>query len=337
MIHLLYPGRINAVIGHSGSGKSFVGQLAVQQAITHSDVVWIDYEDNAAGLFSRLTTLGCTEQTIKSRVKFISPDVAFSDPAKERWKLELATLQPSLVVIDSVGEALAASGYKPNNDDDVAIWYRNVPRWWATNSGAAVLLIDHVVKDENAPKNFAIGSQRKRAAIDGAMYRMDVIEPFAKGTAGRAKLTTLKDRWGNYRQGFAVAEFIMDQAGRARLVASSGAASEAQGGAKGKAAPTYATGEDEGAEWIPSLMMERMSLVLEQETEPVTQAWLFKLVKGNKSYKTQAIKKLVEYGYITRSSEGRGNESGLASLKPYREGDEKLFDQFPMEQGDLDL
>lgn len=313
-----------------------LGQYAATQAIqSNTNVIWIDYEDNAAGLFSRLVTLGCSEADIKARVNFISPDLSFSDRSKERWMRELPRITPSLVVIDSVGEALAASGFKPNNDDEVAIWFRQVPKWWAQQTNAAVLLIDHVVKDENAPKQFAIGSQRKRAAIDGAMYRMDVIEPFAKGIAGRAKLTTLKDRWGNYRQGFAVAEFMMDQAGRARLIATSSAASEAERRPSPAPAPDHATGPSQGDGWIPSAVMERISLFMEEAGEPVSQTYLYKHVRGNKTYKLTAVKKLVELGFIQHV--GGGNSAGLALVKAYREGDERLADSFPDEQGGFDF
>ena len=76
--------------------------------------------------------------------------------------------------MDSIGESLAAEGFKPNDDDDVTRWFRLLPRRLARN-GAAVMGVDHVTKSAEGRGLYAIGSQRKLAAIDGAAYLVDVV------------------------------------------------------------------------------------------------------------------------------------------------------------------
>jgi hypothetical protein len=81
--------------------------------------------------------------------------------------------------------------------------------------------------------------------------------------------------------------------------------------------------------------MERISLFMEEAGEPVSQTYLYKHVRGNKTYKLTAVKKLVELGFIQHV--GGGNSAGLALVKAYREGDERLADSFPDEQGGFDF
>jgi hypothetical protein len=76
--------------------------------------------------------------------------------------------------------------------------------------GPAVLLLDHVPKAKDAPGGFAIGSQRKRAAIDGASYRVNSSVAPAKGVRGILKLITAKDRGGHYQQGHEVAQVVIE-------------------------------------------------------------------------------------------------------------------------------
>jgi hypothetical protein len=55
---LIYPGKINGIIGASESGKTWIALLAVQQAITDGiTVTYIDFEDTAPGIITRLMTM----------------------------------------------------------------------------------------------------------------------------------------------------------------------------------------------------------------------------------------------------------------------------------------
>ncbi|MBW1639567.1 AAA family ATPase [Microbacterium resistens] len=204
---LLYPGRVHSIMGESGSGKSWCALAAAKQEMElgHA-VVYIDLEDAPAGVVGRLLALGTAQEVIRSRLVYMRPDTALTDAAREGILTLIRELSPSLVIIDSVGEAMALDGLKQNDDDAVAVWMRRLPRSIAAH-GPAVLLLDHVVKAEGERGLWAIGSQRKRAAIDGAAYVIEVRErdAFSAGRPGRARLICAKDRHGTFHRGQHVA------------------------------------------------------------------------------------------------------------------------------------
>lgn len=205
---LLYPSRVHAVMGESGSGKSWLALVAAAQEMrAGSTVIFLDFEDTPAGVLGRLLALGVTPESITARFVYVRPDSTFTDAARDNLLALVRTLSPSLIVVDSVGEAMALDGLKQNDDDAVAGWMRRLPRSVAS-LGPAVLLLDHVVKAEGERGLWAIGSQRKRAAIDGAAYVIEVRERdgFSAERAGRARLICAKDRHGTFHRGQHVAD-----------------------------------------------------------------------------------------------------------------------------------
>jgi hypothetical protein len=210
---LFYRGRMNALYGESGSGKSWVAlKTAAQILADGGNVVYIDLEDHPGSVASRLMAIGVARQDLIERFAYISPDGGWNERAGEEWERFIVDNDAELVVIDSTGEAMAADGTKPNDDDEVARWFRRVPRRLA-RAGACVLVLDHVPKSKDTNDRFAIGSQRKLAAIDGAAYRVEVGVAPAKGIEGHINLITTKDRGGNYQHGAKVAEIDISDDG----------------------------------------------------------------------------------------------------------------------------
>jgi len=203
---LFYAERINALIGESGSGKSWISQWAIAQVLAAGRcAIVVDLEDHVGSYVARLRGLGVDDDAIRDRLVYISPERSFNEMAGT-WLDELvASRDVGLAVIDSTGEAMALDGAKPNDDDDTARWFRRLPRR-ISRLGPAVLLLDHLPKATDGPTGFAIGSQRKRAAIDGAMYRVEVGVAPAKGKEGHLKLVCAKDRSGYYQHGAKVAD-----------------------------------------------------------------------------------------------------------------------------------
>jgi hypothetical protein len=207
---LLYPGRINALYGESGSGKSWVAMFACAQLMLAGEhVLYIDLEDHVGSVLTRLKNLGVSTSVLQVQFHYVSPVLAWNDQAERKITATIVDHDCKLAVIDSTGEAMALDGADPNSDDDVARWFRRVPRTMA-RLGPAVLLLDHVPKAKDAPGGFAIGSQRKRAAIDGASYRVNSSVAPAKGVRGILKLITAKDRGGHYQQGHEVAQVVIE-------------------------------------------------------------------------------------------------------------------------------
>lgn len=207
---LLYTGRINGLFGESGSGKSWMAMHATAEALSAgTPVLYIDLEDHLPSVTARLLALGVDADVLGDLFDYIAPDAPYTLPARVAVEQLVNQRRHTLVVIDSTGEAMALDAAKQNDDDAVAQWHRRLPKAIAA-LGPAVVLIDHVPKAADAPSNYSIGSQRKRAAIDGALYRVDPIKHPAKGKRGEIKLTCAKDRNGSYRVGEQVAHVIVD-------------------------------------------------------------------------------------------------------------------------------
>lgn len=213
---LLYPGRVHSVAGESESGKSWLALLwVVEQLQVGGNVVYVDFEDDEQGVVGRLLDLGVDADLILRHLRYVRPEREHSGAA--------ALLIPeagtcALVVIDGVTEMMGVLGLKPNDDVDVADMLV-LPRGLATR-GAAVVLLDHVVKDRQSRGRFATGSQHKLSGINGAAYLLEVVEPFAEGKPGRSTLLVAKDRPGairgkatKIRAGqYAVAQLVVDVA-----------------------------------------------------------------------------------------------------------------------------
>jgi len=206
---LFYPQRINALYGESGSGKTWVAMTTAAQTIhKHQRVLFLDFEDHPGSVTDRMRQLGCDDTELIERFTYISPVMPFTERAGHYLEQLIITLNITLCIIDSTGEAVSMDGINPNADEEIAAWFRKVPRR-ITRAGATVLLLDHVPKSNESNKRFAIGSQRKLAAIDGASYRVDATTPPAKGMEGKLKLTVAKDRHGNYQHGATVANITV--------------------------------------------------------------------------------------------------------------------------------
>ena len=195
---LFYAGRINGVHGESGAGKSWVAfTVAAQEIHAAHHVIVVDLEDHVISVLARLSALGCSPQELVTHLTYIAPEMAMGIDATDDMAALITERDTTLVVIDSIGEAMALHGIDPNADGEVAQWFRKVPRSFA-RLGPAVAVIDHVpkAKGTNGTHLYAIGSQRKRAAIDGAAYSVEQVAPLSKGTTGRLRLTVAKDRGG---------------------------------------------------------------------------------------------------------------------------------------------
>lgn len=209
--HLIYPGMINALNGQPGGGKTWVALHTCAEAIKQGlHVLFIDLEGNPASIVGRLKALECSRDEIVERFHYVRPGAGMTVESWDVLEANIRKWDVALVVIDSIGELLSMQGIRSSNDDDeVAKLYRAIPRRIA-DLGPAVLLLDHVPKAAgDGPQMWAIGSQRKKAAIDGAAYMVETIKAFAKGVSGKVVLRTAKDREGNFVVGAVAAEIDM--------------------------------------------------------------------------------------------------------------------------------
>lgn len=202
----LYNGRVNGIIGPSESGKTWVALTAIAQAVNNGHRTTIlDFEDTPAGVIGRLITLGLTPDQIRSHVAYIGPDEPFApmSPTGRDLDEHLREWAPQLVVLDGYNAALTLQGWDLLDNTDVTRFNQRILKPLAGDD-RTVVYIDHTPKATDHGTSGGIGAQAKRAMTSGCILRAEVIDPWGRGQAGKARLWVDKDRPGHVR-GAAVA------------------------------------------------------------------------------------------------------------------------------------
>lgn len=302
-VGLLYPGRVHSFSGEPGGGKTWLALAHCAEVMAQgSAVVFVDYEDTPAAIVARLVALGVPGATIREHFHYVRPDGEVDAATVER----IVALRPALVVIDSVGESLAVEGLNPNADDEVARWFRRFPRKVA-QGGAAVAILDHVAKDSETRGNWAIGSQRKLAAIDGAAYTVTVKVAPTRDDDGHLVVKCAKDRHGTHRRGDVVAAVHV--------------ANLDDGGVR------VTVSRPEHGE-RPTSYMERVSRWLEDHAldAPHSGRAITDNVEGKAPKIREALGQLVAEGFVELDRKGSAHWHRL--VQPYRQGTDPESDRF---------
>jgi hypothetical protein len=155
----------------------------------------IDFEDGGQAIVNRLRhVFGLTREEIVKRFHYLRPETAFGDAGYQALS-EIADL--AIIVIDAVTESMSVAGLDGRNENEVASWYNDFPKRVARlESAPAVVIVDHTPQDKGER---AIGSQHKKAAIDGVSYTAEPVNPFVKGGRGQLRLKVAKDKPGGVR------------------------------------------------------------------------------------------------------------------------------------------
>jgi hypothetical protein len=300
---LFYRGKIHALYGETESAKSWVSLAAAEQVIAGGGhVVYVDFEDEAAGIVERLRSLGAKDEAIAERFHYVRPDEPLDD-AGRRDLARMIERVPELVVLDGETEALTLHGLDLNDNGDVARFHALLPALFAA-AGAAVVLIDHVVKSRDGRGRWALGAQHKLAGVTGAAFVLETVRPFGRGLDGLVRMTVTKDRPGHVR----------------------GAAVD------GKAIAEVFVGHDDSGDWgvwlhpprfgeaafRPTGYMERVSRFLEGRDEPASGKTIEDSVGGKHEHVRRALAALVDDGAV-ESSEGPRRATLYRSLEPFRE------------------
>lgn len=194
---LLYAGAVHSIYGESESGKSWVAQIVVANALRSGGrALYVDHESDAHSVCGRLLALGVPRDVLTdpARFTYVRPD----GPRDARW-LDLLDAVYDVAVVDGVNVAMSTENLSTDGTDDAARWYDRVPRALADRTGAAVITVDHVTKARDSRGRFMIGSQSKMNAITGSAFLARVRTPFGRGQVGVLILRVTKDRPGAVR------------------------------------------------------------------------------------------------------------------------------------------
>ena len=196
---LFYASKVNGLLGESESGKTWVALLAVAQALTAGlDVLYLDFEDAAAGITGRLAALGVPTETMLAHFVYIDPDESLHVLAAADLAAVTGSRAFSIITIDGVNAAMSLLGLELESNSDATRFAQTLLRPLA-RTGAAVITIDHVAKNKETRGKGGIGAQAKRAMVTGCSISVEVVAPFGRGQTGRLRLTVDKDRGGHVR------------------------------------------------------------------------------------------------------------------------------------------
>lgn len=316
---LLYAGKMHVFQGEPSTGKTWLALLAVLEVLAIGGAaVYVDFEDTAKGILGRLLAIGAEPAHVRERFVYVQPSGGFGAAEKMELGRILERVNPDLVVIDGVAEALARDGLSEDRASEVVGWIERLPRW-ISRTGAAVVMLDHLVKAREEQGRYARGSGAKLAAVDGAAYLVRLSSAFSKQRAGAMKVTIAKDRPGGVGA-------IGETAALAKI--------EPKGdGARVIVTLDVDTGETERrTPFRPTGIMRALSDVLETSTIPLGASALKTLVVGKPNMISKAIALLEAEGYVVPMRQGRTTVLHLEH--PFRDGDPGPAEP---EQGALEL
>lgn len=198
---LLYPGLTHSIYGETESAKSWISLLACAQAIKNGqDALFVDLESDAGQVTFRLRLLGCTAEEIRTHFHYVSPWAAPADAGDvTAWLDRTLGRAYAVAVIDAMSGALNLFDLKPNESRDITKFYAGMPSHIVARTGAALAVVDHVIKDKDTRGRWPSGSERKVSALTGAALSVRRQDPFGEGMRGTAEIWIARDRAGGLR------------------------------------------------------------------------------------------------------------------------------------------
>ena len=199
-IGMFYPGRVNGIQGESEAGKSWVALISCLVEINRGNhVVYMDFEDSEEGVVSRLLLIGARPDDIHRLFHYVRPGTTPTPAQLRQFITRIGDLGPSLAIVDGVTEAMVMMGLELKENTDIAKFGRLLLRPLA-DTGAAVVPLDHVVKNNESRGRYSLGGVHKLNAVDGVQYMLEAVRPFGINTEGRSRLRIAKDRPAQIRR-----------------------------------------------------------------------------------------------------------------------------------------
>lgn len=303
-VPLIYPGKTHAFVGESESMKSWAPLPHVLNASTLGSCALRRLRGRQGHVRRASPCAWRAPRRHPREAAYIRPSAPLGDEdtRKDLRLVGTAYGTPVLVILDGVTECMMLHGWDPNIGTDVARFLGRYPKWMSS-TGAALVFIDHVTKGGDGRGRYAIGSVHKLNGIDGASYTFESKRPFGRGMDGMSAVYVNKDRPG----------FVRPQADK-KKIADMHASSSPEDGAVTITLEAPTSGED----WRPTVLMERISKLVEEALEPMGVRAIRAAVNSQTKHKDQALKFLIEDGYVEPEAGPRGAKLHR-SVKPYRE------------------
>ncbi len=296
---ILYPAKRHGLVGPTETAKTLVlTRLGLDIVQAGGVFVMVNFEMDEADSVTMALDLGATEEEM-TRMHWIS----FPDEQPTQADIEYVLgLKPTLIGIDANAGLMRVEGKNDNQTADVEqvmeAWVN--PFWRAR---VATALIDHT---GHAARDRASGNQRKRTFIDVDLVFANIGPKLTRGGRAKYRVTAEKDRpnWirSSYPEGI---EITIDSDPETYALTLT----------LGRATPM--TGEEK---LRATEVMEKLSRVLEESSEPLSKRALLDAVPGHNPDKVSALKLLEEEGFIEVERTKGGHRH--TSRRPYREADD---------------
>jgi hypothetical protein len=211
---LLYPGRVNTVVGRRGCGKTWLAIKACIDVLEAGGrILYYDMEDSRSAWKARFETAGfdITTAVTEGRAVWVKPgDI----PADAPEGITDYASGFDLVVFDVMNRLITRLGGTPDTGNAETIWlYDNVFDILA-HAGVCVLVLDHPNRrgqaanadlDDMAPG----GGAMKMNNASGTVIAMRAVTAFTRErVGGNVALYCLKDRSGHFEEGAAIGRLV---------------------------------------------------------------------------------------------------------------------------------
>lgn len=312
-ISVAAPDHLYVTDGHIVTHNTWVALVAAAEQIRAGRaVMYLDYEGSARIVGDRMRVLGVGPDQVDACLLYLRPGHITGDLAA-RLTASVAATDAALVVIDGVAKALASAGLSEDSAPDVLSWLVTAVNPLA-DAGAAVLMLDHVVKEKEGRGLWARGSGAKLGEVSGAAWVLRPDQPFSRTQTGRARLVQAKDREGHVGTDGAVVATVQFRPDPAR-------------GTLDITLDPPAT--ESGHVVRPTALMEQVS----RHVETLNAAGLTpganeitRAVHGKRTYVIEALTTLIAEGHITATPGARGARHHTVA-RPYRQIDDPQSDR----------
>lgn len=186
---LIYPGRPHVFFGESESLKTWAALMACKSVVVAGyKALYVDFEGSEPSFVERARHVGIADGYIGQSLNYVRPiEPLRKDAEVDFWHREVDLFEPTLVVLDGVTEFYALQGWDINKATDAATFQKTFA---FHKYGIASIAIDHTAKDAGRG---ALGSQHKRAGLDGAEYLFESVTHGGRGGTSVAKVRVTKD------------------------------------------------------------------------------------------------------------------------------------------------
>ncbi len=324
-VPLFYRGEVNLLFGDPEHGKTWVGLAACAESLASDGrVLVVDIDHNGPGpTVHRLLTLGAPKEALRDPERFRHCVPGDAGEAAQIGD-DCAVWRPDVVLIDSTGELMPMFGASSDNSDDFTRVHNKVLQPLA-DTGAAVILVDHLAKGRESRDFGPGGSMAKRRTVGGSSLRVVRKQPFTRAGGGSAHLLVNKDRHGGVRDH---CDTPKQGQGNIEQLAGTFILDANADGSTWKVVPPEVRSELDKSkqEFRPTELMERASMFIEQHPGEFTRNKIGEEVTGKKETVLLAVDILDREKYVSKKYGARGYIY-YTSVSPYRQSEDSRVQQ----------